>query len=186
MKCKTILIILMLGILILSGCSPNENSNVPQDQQQENQQEEDDIQPDLVTTPSQANNAEAFLNAAGSDGTWIIIVSNDLTINEDIVLDGEFINNDQPARKIALYEQDENRNVTARYTLTAPRLIVKSENTKIQNGTFIGDIYVEANGFQLIDTKLEGNLYYANNGYKDSSSIEENSSITGNTEIKQP
>ena len=46
--------------------------------------------------------------------------------------------------------------MTARYTLTAPRLIVRHRNTRIQGGTFKGDVYVEAQGFELVDATSTG------------------------------
>jgi len=187
MKFKIIFAYLLLGIIIISGCTTNKQPNTTQEQQkQENQQKQNDTEPNAITTASIVNDEEAFLKAVSSEGTWIIAVLRDMTIEEDIVLEGEFIHNDKPERKIALYSQDENRNITARYTLTAPRLIVKSENARIQNGTFVGDIYVEANNFSLVDTKVEGNLYFSSEEYKASSNIDEKSSITGVIEIKQP
>lgn len=181
MKFKSVLLSLALGAALLSGCSPKE---APQPQEPQQQEQQGD-QAEVATTPSIVNNADAFLNATGSEGTWIIATLSDLTIDKDIVLEGEFTNKDQSARKIALYEQDADRNVTARYTLTAPKLIVRSENAKIQSGTFVGDVYVEANGFQLVDTKIEGNLYFANDELEASATIDETSSVTGVTEIKQ-
>lgn len=187
MKLKTIFIFLLLGILILSGCAPNEQQDTPQDQQdQENQQEQDNTEPDVITTASIVNDEVAFLNAVSSEGTWIIALLRDMTINEDIVLEGQFIHNDEPERKIALYSQDEDRNITARYTLTAPSLIVRSENARIQSGTFVGDIYVEANNFALVDTTVEGNLYFSSEEYQTSSKIDEESTVTGTTEVRQP
>ncbi len=187
MKLKTIFILFLLGVLILSGCTSNEQPNTPQNQQQENnQQGQDDTQPDVMTTASIVNDKDAFLNAVSSKGTWIIALLNDMTIDEDIELEGQFTHNDAPERKIALYSQDENRNITARYTLTAPSLIIRSENARIQSGTFKGDVFVDAKGFSLVDTKIEGNLYYANEEVKSSATIDEKSSVTGVTEIYQP
>lgn len=180
MKFKSLLLSLALGAALLSGCTPKQESQ----QQEPQQQEQQGNQAEVSTTPSIVNNADAFLKAAGKEGTWIIAVLEDITIDKDIVLEGDFTNKNETARKIALYEQDDNRNVTAKYTLTAPKLIVKSENARIQSGTFVGDVYVEANGFQLVDAKIEGNLYFANEEYKTSATIDEESSVTGVTEIK--
>ena len=58
-----------------------------------------------------------------------------LTFDKELVLDGEFKNGKKDAngkeivqRKIALYTQDDKRNVTNRFTLTAPKLTIKSPN----------------------------------------------------------
>ncbi|WP_438349370.1 hypothetical protein ACP8HI_01375 [Paenibacillus sp. FA6] len=139
---------------------------------------------DVVTTASIVNNEEAFLNAISKDGTWIIATLNDLKIDKDLVLDGPFTNRDVAARKIALYEQDADKNITASYTLTAPKLTVTSENARIQGGTFVGDVYVEANGFQLVDAKVEGNVYFASEEFKASFDVSEKGVVTGVTEVK--
>ncbi len=140
---------------------------------------------DVVTSASIVDNAEAFLKAVSKDGTWIVATLNDLTIDKEIVLEGAFTNKDKPARKIALYAQDENRKQTASYTLKAPKLTVKSENGSIVKGTFVGDVYVEANGFSLQSAKIEGNLYFASEEFKASSKIDDKSSVTGATEVKK-
>ncbi|MDF2537961.1 MAG: hypothetical protein K0S76_982 [Herbinix sp.] len=144
---------------------------------------------DVVTTASIVNTEEAFLNAISTKGTWIICLLKDMTLNQDLVLDGEFKNgkqdengNDLIQRKIALYEQDENRKVTARYTLTAPKLTVNSPEARIQSGTFVGDIYVNAKHFQLVDAKVEGNVYFMTDEAETSFEMDATSSITGKKE----
>ncbi|MNP48179.1 hypothetical protein D3C76_1422830 [compost metagenome] len=107
-----------------------------------------------------------------------------MKIDKDLVLEGEFTNKDVAARKIALYAQDADRNKTATYTLTAPKLTVKSENARIQGGTFVGDVYVEANGFQVVDAKVEGNVYFASEEFKASFDASDKGVVTGVTEVK--
>ncbi len=63
---------------------------------------------------------------------------NDLVIDKPLVLEGDFVNTKTPpvsARKIGLYTQDDDHNVTARFTLTAPKLTIKSPDARIQSGT---------------------------------------------------
>ncbi|HBM76402.1 MAG TPA: hypothetical protein DD429_12740, partial [Clostridiaceae bacterium] len=127
-----------------------------------------------------------------SKGTWIIALTKDITVDKDISLEGEFKNgkkdekgNDIIQRKIALYAQDENRNVTARYTLTAPKLTILSPEASIVNGTFKGDIYVSAKDFQLIGTKVDGNVYFTNEEAKSTFKKDDKSTITGKTELKK-
>ena len=109
MRYRFIFLILAL-MLILSGCGakPAPNTNTP----------------DAYATPSMVSDAAGFEKAISNNGVWIICLLNDLTIDKELVLDGEFSNgrkddngNDIIQRKIALYEQDNNRNITARYTL---------------------------------------------------------------------
>lgn len=139
---------------------------------------------DVVTTASIVDNGEALVKALSTEGTWIAATLNDITLTEDLVVEGEFINKEKIVRKIAPYTQDADKNVTASFTITAPKMIVKSENTKIQNGTFAGDVYVEAKGFTLANATVTGNVYFATQELMDSAVIDEKSKITGAKEVK--
>ncbi|QSX08241.1 hypothetical protein J0B03_10650 [Alkalibacter rhizosphaerae] len=143
---------------------------------------------DVVTTASLLIDDTAFIDAIGTEGTWIIAALNNITTKQELVLEGDFYDKDDTSlelyRKIALYAQDADRNVTARYTLTAPSLTIKSPNSKIQGGTFVGDVYVETTNFKLTDAKIEGNLYFANQEMMDSFVNEKESTITGETAVK--
>jgi PBP1b-binding outer membrane lipoprotein LpoB len=148
--------------------------------------------PDVVTTASIVDNSAAFEKAISKEGTWIIAIVKDLAVDKDIVLDGDFLNGkkddkgiDITQRKVALYSQDADRNITARYTLTAPKLTVNSLNASIQHGTFKGDVYVVGKNFQLIDTTVEGNIYFMNEEAKSTFTADDKSSITGVQELKK-
>lgn len=148
--------------------------------------------PDVATTASIVNDEEAFKKAISADGTWIIATLKNMTFDEELVLEGEFKNGkkdengkDIIQRKIALYEQDNNRNITAKYVLTAPKLTIKSPNARIQSGAFHGDIYVEATNFQLVDAVVDGNVYFTNQKAMDTFTMDETSSITGTKELKK-
>ena len=108
----------------------------------------------------------------------------DLSLDSEIVVDGQFTQNDKPYRKLAFYAQDANRKITERYTVIAPRMTVRSQNTRIQGGTFRGDVYVEANGFHLVDGTVDGNVYFLKQEYLDSFTMDEPSSVTGVTELR--
>lgn len=148
--------------------------------------------PDVVTTASIVDTNEAFLNAISSKGTWIIAIIKDMTIDQDLLLEGEFKNGkkddagkDILQRKLAFYSQDENRNITARYTLTAPKLTVTSPEASIQHGTFKGDLYVSVINFKLIDATVDGNVYFTSKEAQDTFSMDETSKVTGKQELKQ-
>ena len=100
--------------------------------------------------------------------------SKDMSFTDEIVIAGEFTRNDELYRKLAFYSQDENRNITARYTVTAPSVTVRSPNTRLQGGTIAGDVYVEAPGFHLVDGTVEGDIYFASQEYADSFTADEN------------
>ncbi|MDF2613986.1 MAG: hypothetical protein K0S71_1772 [Clostridia bacterium] len=147
---------------------------------------------DAVTTASLVDNEAAFEAGISKDGTWIISTLKDLTFDKELVLDGEFKNGkknddgtDAIQRKIALYTQDENKTVTNRFTLTAPKLTVTSPNARIQGGTFVGDVYVEAENFSIVDAKVEGNVYFASEELKSTFKLEKEGTVSGATEVKK-
>lgn len=148
--------------------------------------------PDVTTTASIVNTEAAFEKAISNSGTWIIATLKDLTFTKDLTLDGEFKNGkkddkgkDIIQRKIALYTQDENRKVTNRFTLTAPKLTINSPESSIQHGTFKGDLYVNSKTFQLVDATVEGNVYFGSNEAKSGFKMDATSKITGKQEVKK-
>ncbi|MFW5685412.1 MAG: hypothetical protein ACOC0O_02055 [Spirochaetota bacterium] len=85
-----------------------------------------------------------------------------------------------PRRKFALYAQDSDRNVTARYTLTVPRLIVRHMNTRIQAGEVAGNVFVQAEGFELTSgATIDGTLTFESQALRDSATIDESATVTG-------
>ena len=129
---------------------------------------------DAITTASLVNDEDAFEAAIGAEGTWIITTLKDLEFDTPLVLDGLFYNgktdaegNPTIARKIGLYTQDEERNVTASFELTAPSLTINSPNARLQNGTFNGDLYVSAENFNLRGATVNGDVYFTTQAAKD-------------------
>ncbi|NLY44258.1 MAG: hypothetical protein GX066_09940 [Clostridiaceae bacterium] len=171
-KIKLIALLLVISTVLLAGCGAKQTKAPGSGQA------------DLVTAASMVSDQDSLLKAASKDGTWIICLTKDIVVDKEIVLEGEFKNRGEVDRKIALYSQDENRNKTATYTLEAPKLIVRSENTRIQGGTFKGDVYVEANGFRVIDATIEGNVYFAKEEYKSSFKLENGGNVTGSIEVQ--
>ncbi|HML36882.1 MAG TPA: hypothetical protein PKA19_05555 [Bacillota bacterium] len=148
---------------------------------------------DAVTTASVVDDNAAFKNAISNKGTWIIATLKDLTFTEDLVLEGSFTNGkkddqgkDVVQRKIALYTQDENRTVTNRFTLKAPTLTINSPMASIQHGTFVGDLYVSQDNFELVDAKVDGNVYFTTDSAKSTFKMDADSSITGEQQVKKP
>jgi predicted small lipoprotein YifL len=150
------------------------------------------LKPDVVTTASVVDNTAAFEKAISSGGTWIIAIIKDLTDTNPLVLDGEYKNGKKDAngkdilqRKVALYAQDANRKITARYTLTAPKFTINSPEASIEHGTFKGDVYVSAKDFKLIDATIDGNLYFTTDIANTSYNIDATSKVTGKKELKK-
>lgn len=188
MRFKAILLALTLLITLLAGCN---QSNVPPVTTSPATTSAES--PDTVTTASIVNTEAAFEKGISNTGTWIIATLKDLTFTKDLVLDGEFKNGkkddagkDIIQRKIGLYTQDENRKVTARFSLTAPKLTINSLNGSIQHGTFKGDLYVTAKNFQLVDCTVDGNVYFTNDEAKSTFKMDAESKVTGKQELKTP
>lgn len=165
-KKNVFMIIAVLAILfVLSSCNKESDTT------------------DAITTASIVNTPEDFRRAISSDGTWIVAILQDMDFDKEIIIDGDFTRNDELYRKLAFYTQDENRKVTARYTLSAPKMVVRSPNTRIQSGIFKGDVYVEATGFHLVDAVVEGNIIFSSQEYLDSFSTDETSRVTGSVAL---
>lgn len=143
---------------------------------------------DVVTSASLVTDTTSLQNALSADGTWIVAIYNNMTLKSDILVDGLFYDKDDTSkdiyRKLALYTQDADHNITASFTLTAPNMIVTSENFKIQGGTFVGDVYVEAPGFTISYGTVDGNVYFASQELMDAMVADETGIVTGVTEVK--
>ncbi|MBW4083036.1 polymer-forming cytoskeletal protein [Paenibacillus sp. S150] len=178
------LLVAGVAIALLSGCgNNNENANGAASPSPAAANEQTDAQ----STASIVNQADAFVKALSADGTWIVATLNDLTVDTDVVVAGEF--HDKGAaenaiyRKLALYTQDEDHNITASFNLTVPKITVQSENFKVQGGTIKGDVYVEANGFSLDKTAtIDGNLYFASEDVKATAVLD--GEVTGETAVQ--
>lgn len=191
MKIRILLLTFILMMSLFTGCA-DDNKDATPEQTTPQQTTPPETTPDVVTTASIVDENEAFEKAISNNGTWIICTVTDLTFDKELVLDGEFKNGkkddagkDIIQRKIALYAQDENRKVTARYTLTAPKLTVNSPNARIQSGTFIGDLYVTAENFQLVDATVEGNIYFTTEDAQSTFTMDETSKVSGSQELQK-
>lgn len=185
MKTRFIIMAAIVSIALLSGCAAQKTPSP-------SATTKTTAAPDAVTTASIVNTEAAFEKAISNSGTWIICALKDLTFDKELVLDGEFKNGkkddagkDIIQRKIALYTQDENRKVTARFVLTAPKLTINSLNARIQSGTFKGDLYVSAKNFQLVDATVDGNVYFTNADAQSTFKMDDKSKITGKQELKK-
>jgi hypothetical protein len=197
MKSKVIIIALAL-IVALAGCAQPAAPATPTPTPTQattptpTQTTPPEATPDVTTTASIVNGEAAFEKAISSTGTWIIATVKDLTFTKDLVLDGEFKNGkkddagkDIIQRKIALYTQDEKRNVTNRFTLTAPRMTINSPKASIQHGTFKGDLYVTTRDFSLVDATVTGNIYFVSQEAKSGFKMDDKSKVSGSQEVKK-
>lgn len=179
MKIKVLLLSSVLATTMFAGCAPKPATNTTPNT-------------NVTTTASIVNNQAAFEKAISKDGKWIIAIVNDLKIDKDLVLEGEFKNGKKDTagkdiiqRKVALYTQDANKNVTARFTLTSPKFTIKSPNASIQHGNYVGDLYVDALNFQLIDAKVVGNIYFTNDQAQATFKMDATSTVSGVRQLKK-
>ena len=182
MKLK-LFIAMILSVSLLAACGTDDAT----DDTNGNDTEETEEETDVVTTASIVSEADAFVDAVSEDGTWIIATLNDIELDEEVVVAGEFHNKDNEEedvyRKIAVYTQDDERKIVDSFTLTVPQMTVQSPNLNFQGGTLAGDVYVEANGFQLHETStIEGNLTFASQEYQDTANIV--GDVTGETTVE--
>lgn len=185
MKVKIPILTFALLTVLFTGCAKAPSKGPSQTTPPE-------TTPDVTTTASIVDNAADFEKAISSTGTWIIAATKDITTDKELVLDGEFKNGkkddngkDIIQRKVALYTQDENRKVTARFTLTAPRLTINSPEASIQHGTFKGDLYVNVKNFKLVDATVDGNVYFTTDEAKSAFLMDTTSKVTGTQELKK-
>jgi len=183
MKSKIILLTSALLTVLLVGCA--KQPTAPK------QTTPPETTPNVVTTASVVNTPVAFEKAISSKGTWIIAITKDLSIDKALVVEGEYKNGKKDAsgkdiiqRKLALYSQDKDRKVTARFKLTTPKLTFNSPMGSIEHGTFKGDLYVSARNFQLKDATVDGNVYFTNAEAKSTFKMDSTSKITGKQELK--
>ncbi|MGC6767101.1 bactofilin family protein [Enterococcus sp. LJL128] len=145
---------------------------------------------DVVSTASVSDDPAVLEEALSKDGNWIVAATKDVDFTKDVTVSGEFHDKGEDSgdiyRKLALYSQDADRNVTAEYTITVPTLTVESENFNIVHGTVKGDIVVKANGFVLNGAKVEGNVTFEKQEFQDSATLDEDgASVTGDVTVSE-
>ncbi|MFO8070083.1 MAG: polymer-forming cytoskeletal protein [Alkalibacterium sp.] len=142
---------------------------------------------DVVTAASITDDADEVVASLSTEGNWITAIIADVTVDEDITVAGTFYDGGDEAeaeyRKLALYAQDEDRNVTDEYTLTVPMMTVESPNFRIQNGTVDGDVYVDAEGFELEEATITGNLTFASEDIESSATM--NGTVEGEVSVDE-
>jgi len=189
MKIKAIILSLAVGATLLVGCGAKEATKTTTAPVAT----KEPAKTDAVTTASIVTDQTTIQKAASKEGSWIILATKNVTSDKEIVLEGSFTKADKkdatkkvPAgRKLILLTRDDKKVTTGTFTLTAPKLTVKSENTTMEGGTFVGDVYVESKGFAIEAIKIQGNLYFATEALKTAFKPGEGGSVTGVTEVKK-
>ena len=193
MKFKSLVIPLAMVTLLSVGCGKNNNKNeTTPDKTDSNKSETNNNggNVDIVSSPSRVTDEAKLIKAVNE--SWIVILENDVTTSNEIVLESGFQKSDKDnpnkmvdtSRVVALYKTNESKEKIADYTLTVPKLTIKDENTKIEGGTIKGDVYVEAKEVNLEGTTIDGNVYFKNEEEKNTFHIDDASKVTGSMEVK--
>ncbi|MFW6313477.1 MAG: hypothetical protein ACOC2N_06305, partial [Spirochaetota bacterium] len=119
---KKQLIVIVLGVLIaliLVGCG-GEAETEGEEEAQAEEQTQGTEEADAASRPTEIwiEEPSDVQSALGPDGAWIILFDSNVTVDEEVSVSGEVYQEEgaeEPRRKIALYAQDSDRNVTDRY-----------------------------------------------------------------------
>lgn len=194
MKTSILIVVCLLILTFSTGCgrTPGPSASPAPTQAAPGVTNPADASPDAVSSPSVVVDEASLIKAMSDEGTWIILFTKDFSTTKELVLEGEYTNGkkddagkDIIQRKIALYTQDDKRTITNRFTLTAPKLTVTSPVASIQHGTFKGDLVVSVDNFQLVDTTVEGNVYFTTDSAKATFQMDAESKITGVQEMRK-
>jgi hypothetical protein len=200
MKVKALVLTLAVVATVFTGCAKKTAPAPAAQKAAETKPAATAPKVDAVATASVVDNNAAFEKALTKDGgKYCIATLKDLTFTKDLVVDGDFKSgkkddkgNELIQRKVALYTQDDKKVVTARFSLTAPKITFNSNFGSLEHGTFKGDVYVAGKNFKLVNQKIEGNLYFLNEEAQKTFTIADKdtagypkSVVTGKTELKK-
>ncbi|MDR1605544.1 MAG: hypothetical protein LBS41_00390 [Streptococcaceae bacterium] len=103
-----------------------------------------------------------------ANGAWLNAATKDIDASGKVLkVDGLFAGDGQVNRELALYKSGADHQPEATYTLTVDKVVVKSPNFAIAQGTVKGDVYVNAAGFKFEGSgKIDGNLIFASDDLK--------------------
>lgn len=143
---------------------------------------EEDDQADAETGASVIQGPEDAQRAFSAEGEWIVILTEDMEVEEDLVLEEQ--DNEQGERKLAFYESDDDGEVTEMYTLTAPSVTLEAENTRFA-GNVSGDVIVDNNGFNFYnEPEIDGDLIFTSEEYQESAEFDE-SAVSGEVRVEE-
>ena len=187
MKINFLLLLYLLLLTFFIGCSDindkvNNNSTTSEI---ENEEEADKFEGSLIVT-----NEEELAIALKEN--YSITIKNDINSSNELIIEGDFSKTDTTeenkvthvGRKLNLFYIDSDNNTINNYTLNVPKLVIKSNDTTIKGGKIKGDIYVEAKGVILDDTKLQGNIYFKDEKLKDTFKLENTATVSGNIKVQ--
>lgn len=178
MKKRFLLLTICLAMVmsILAGCA-----KAPAKEPEPAKPEETDA----VSSASVALDEASFIKGISPEGTFIVFITKDMSFTEDLFVSGEFTQKDKDGKEALVRSLAFTKTGAERYVVTAPNMIIQSENTLMEYSTFKGDVYVESPGFTTMDSSIEGNLYFASQELMDAFKVDEKTTISGETAVKE-
>lgn len=140
---------------------------------------------DAVSSASVYLDEESFKKGISQEGTFIVFTTKDLTFEEDLFVSGTFTKTDKEGKEVPVRSLAFTQTGAEKYSVTAPNMIIQSENTLMEYGIFKGDVYIQAPGFTTKEATIEGNLYFATQELMDAFEIDELTKVTGETAVKE-
>ncbi|MFV0439735.1 MAG: LysM peptidoglycan-binding domain-containing protein [Lachnospirales bacterium] len=151
---------------------------------------------DTLSSASLTVDGNTLVDALDEDGTWLVAAIGDTIVNQPINVDGTFHKKNDDTqdvyRKLTpsnhVYDAAGERDKTKEefYILTAlDGMNVTSPNLNLVNGTFVGDIYVDAEGFTLSNMTVFGNIRFSSIEAQESSTFT-NSNVIGTVTYDNP
>lgn len=135
------------------------------------------VYPDAVASASVLlTTGKELQNSLGANGTWITTTFGNVTVENDLVWEGDVRKEESktPGRKLGIYyHSSPNIGGEQLYTLKVPNLIVKAENANLAYGTLDGNVKVQAKGFKLTNCTITGSLSFDTQEQYDSSTYNE-------------
>ena len=187
MKADFLSLLYLLLITFFIGCTDinNKVNNSSITSEIESKEETDKFQGTLIVT-----NEEELAIALKED--YSITIKNDINSSNELIIEGDFSKTDTTegnkvthvGRKLNLFHIDSDNNTINNYTLSVPKLVIKSNDTTIKGGKIKGDIYVEAKGVILDDTKLQGNIYFKDEKLKETFKLKNTATVSGNIKVQ--
>lgn len=187
MKKKLILLTICLALIVgmMAGCAKTPAKEPTKEPATTEPTTEKPEETDAVSSASVVSDEESFKKGISKEGTFIVLTTKDLTFEEDLVVEGTFTKANKEGKEVPVRSLAFTQTGSERYSVTAPNMIIKSENTLMEYGIFKGDVYVQAPGFTTKDATIEGNLYFATQELMDAFEIDELTKISGETAVKE-
>lgn len=165
-KVISLLAVSVLSVSLLAACGSNNSSTSNSSDKKTEQSSKAEV---FAGATQGTDNFADLQKGFATNGAWLNATKGDMDASgKTLTVEGLFLGDNQVARKLAIYNQDDNHKVTARYTLTVDKIEVKSPGFYISNGTVKGNVDVFAAGFHAQNGQglagqatIDGNLTFA-------------------------